>query len=126
MAPDDFQKEYLELLASGQEFDLYGYKPAGILADLQDANPQVVNIIKMRADKKVMSTKRCHKVERSKHLWQLTTDGGARFLYFQDGPRRFVFVLSSGKVKQKKFHNEIAQGEQRRNEYLKLKEGKVR
>ena len=129
MTFDEFRREYLDLLELGQEYDLYGYKPAAVLAYIVAANnPQVTSIIKMRAAKRAgeMSKKRCHKVMQSHHLWQLTTDGGARFLYFQDGPKRFIFVLASDKVKESKFHNQIATAEQLRIEYLHLKEGMIK
>lgn len=128
MTIDEFRAEYLDLLARGQEYDIYGYKPAGVLQYLQDADPQAVNIIRTRASTRFMSSKRCHKAMHSKSgaIWQLTTDGGARFLYFQDGPRHFVFVGASWKVKEKKFHIEVERAEQLRTEYLKIKEEKVR
>lgn len=73
-----------------------------------------------------MSKKRCHKAERSKEgLWQLTTDGGARFLYFQDSQRRLVVVSATGKMKEKKFHTEIATADKRKIEYLQLIKEKV-
>ncbi len=126
---DEFRLAYLDLLEEGQEYDLYGYKEASVLAYIEGANnPQVTNIIKTRAAKKAgdMSKKRCHKVMQSHHLWQLTTDGGARFLYFQDGPRRFIFVHASDKVKENKFNNDIARAEQLRIDYLQLKGGKLK
>ena|GEM_PF-908488 len=128
MTFDEFRLTYLDLLELGQEYDLYGYKKAAVLAYIEGANnPQVTSIIKMRAAKKAgeMSKKRCHKVKQSRELWQLTTDGGARFLYFQDGPKRFIFVHASDKVKENKFNNDIARAEQLRIEYLQLKEGKL-
>lgn len=126
---EEFRQAYLDLLEQGQEYDLYGYKPAEVLAYIEGANnPQVTGIIKMRAAKKAweVSKKRCHKVMQSNHLWQLTTDGGARFLYFQDDPKRFIFVHASDKVKESKFNNDIARAEQLRIEYLQLKEGKLK
>jgi hypothetical protein len=126
---EEFRLAYLDLLKIGQEYDLYGYKPAGVLAYIVSANnPQITNIVEMRAAKKAgeMSRKRCHKVMQSHHLWQLTTDGGARFLYFQDASRRFIFVSASDKVKESKFNIEIARAEQLRMDYLQLKEGKLK
>ena len=92
---------------------------------LQTADAQAVNIIEMRAAKTQMSSERCHKALRSEYLWQLTTNGGARFLYFRDGPRRLVIVGASFKVKEKKFHIEIDRADKLRAEYLQLKEGMV-
>jgi len=123
---NEFRVAYLDLLESGQAYDVYGYKPAGVLEYLQKADVQAVSIIRQRAARRDMSQQRCHKAMRSKHLWQLTTDGGARFLYFQDGPRHFVVVGASFKVKEKKFHIEIDRADQLRAEYLKLKEDNVR
>jgi hypothetical protein len=126
---DEFRLAYLDLLELGQEYDLYGFRKAAVLAYIAEANnPQVTTIFKMRAAKKSheISKKRSHKVMQSNHLWQLTTDGGARFLYFQDGPRTFIFVHASDKVKENKFNNEIGRAEQLRIEYLQLKEGKLK
>lgn len=123
MTEAEFQRQYLELLLEGQEYDLYGYKPAQVLAHLQKADAAAVNIIKRRANSSTMSTTRCHKAMTSEALWQLTTDNGWRFLYFQDGPRRFVFVGASTKVKQKKFRTEIKRAEKLWSEYLALKKG---
>ncbi len=126
MTWDEFQRDYLDLLQIGQEFDLYGYKPVGVPEYLQDASASTVSILRMRAGTKEMSKKRCHKAMKSKHLWQLTTDDGARFLYFQDGPRRFIFVGASRKVKESKFQLEVARADRLRAEYFELKEGKVK
>jgi hypothetical protein len=126
LTPDEFRNEYLDVLQRGQEYDLYGYKPAGVSEYLQTASASAVSIIRMRAEKRVMSTQRCHKVMRSKNLWELTTDDGARFLYFQDGPRQFIFVSATEKMKEKKFHIEIERAEQLRLDYLRLKEGKLK
>lgn len=60
-----------------------------------------------------------------KDCGRLTTDGGARFLYFQDGQRRLIVVSATGKMKEKKFHTEIATADNRKVEYLKLIKEKV-
>jgi hypothetical protein len=126
---DEFRIAYLDPLGKeGQEYDLYGYKPAGVLAYLQAASNSAVTILRMRAAKKntQMSSKRCHKTWRSEHLWQLTTDDGARFLYFRDGPKWLIFVSATDKMKENEFHNEITRADRHRLEYLQLKGEKVR
>lgn len=136
MTFDEFRLAYLDDLnlpsVKGQLFDIYGYKPAGVatfLNELNDIKEQVVNVLVTRICTPLvggMSKKRCHKAERSKEgLWQLTTDGGARFLYFQDSQRRLVVVSATGKMKEKKFHTEIATADKRKIEYLKLIKEKV-
>jgi hypothetical protein len=126
---DEFRIACLDLLHKGQEFEVWSYPKGGaVIAYYQGASSAAVSIIRMRGEKKygAMSTTRCHKVMSSKHLWELTTDDGARFLYFQDGVRCLVVVVASDKVKEKKFQIEIERAEQLRNQYLKLKEGKVK
>jgi hypothetical protein len=129
LAIDEFRKAYLDLLCEGQEYDLYGFKPAGVLAYLQTASNSAVTLIRMRAAKSntQMSSTRCHKAWKSEYLWQLTTDDGARFLYFRDGQRWLIFVSATDKMKEKEFYNEIKRADQRRLDYLRLKmEGKLR
>jgi hypothetical protein len=123
-----FASLHLEELERGQEYDLYGFKPVGVLAFLNDTHEikeQAHNILRQRAARQRLSSKRCKSVKRSQYLFELTTDGGARFLYFQDGPRRLIVVSSTYKMKEKKFHAEVERGERLRSEYLKLKEGLV-
>ncbi len=128
MKLDEFRIAYLDPLKLGPEYDLYGFKPAGVLAFTDTATASAISILVMRAAKKhgEMSRKRCHNAWRSDHLWQLTTDDGARFLYFQDGPRTLIFVSATYKMKEKEFYNEIKRAERLRLEYLQIKEGKVR
>lgn len=139
MTFDEFRLAYLDDLNlplgyKRKEFDVYGYRPAEVLKFLNDLNEirfQAINILVTRATVPLfgmsrMSTKRCHKVERSKHLWQLTTDGGARFLYFQDGQTRLIVVSATLKMKENKFHAEIDRADIRRIEYLELKERKIK
>lgn len=126
MTFEEFRLAYLDPLEKGSEFDLYGFKPAGVLEFMQTATNSAISILKMRAAKKhgEMSKVRCHLARRSGNLWQLTTSDGARFLYFQDGVRTLIFVSATYKMKEKEFHKELDRGDARRNDYLKLKEGK--
>lgn len=126
---EQFAVLYLHELERGQEFDLYGYQPAGVLAFLNESNEisaQAHNILRQRANRTRLSGRRCKNVERSDHLWELTTEGGARFLYFQDGPRRLIVVSATSKMKERRFHAEIDRADRLRSEYLKLKEGLLR
>jgi hypothetical protein len=113
----------------GQAFDVFCYPSEGeVRLYLQSASASALAILKMRAEKGhgQISKTRCHKAECSDHIWQLTTDDGARFLYFQDGPRRLVVVTASNKVKAKKFRIEVERADQLRLEYLELKKGHVK
>ncbi len=114
----------LDEVGRGQEYDLFGYKPAGVLRFLNehDKRAQAINILKTRASVQRMSGERCKKVVRSEHLWELSTMGGARFLYFRDGPRLMIFVSAMPKMKEKKFNAEIERADAFRREYLALKE----
>lgn len=126
---EEFRIAYLDLLHLGQEFELWAYPRGGsVLAYLQTASNAALSIIRMRGEKKIgmMSPARSKKVIRSKSLWELTTDDGARFIYFQDGPKHLVVVSASDKAKERKFNQEIERAEQVRSDYLKLKEGKVK
>lgn len=134
---DEFRLAYLDDLnlpeIKGQLFDIYGYKPAAVVVFLDELNEikaQAMNVLITRASTPLvggMSKKRCHKAERSKEgLWQLTTDGGARFLYFQDSPQRLIVVSATGKMKEKKFHGEIRTADLLKVEYLNLFKEKVK
>lgn len=131
MTFDQFCSAYLDDLSlldgigRGQEYDLYGYKPAGVLSFLNNLNEtkaQAHNILRTRASVQRMSNQRCKNAVRSDHLWELSTVGGVRFLYFRDGPRLLIVVSGTPKMKEKKFNAEIERADAFRSEYLILKE----
>lgn len=124
MTFDEFQIRYLDELHRGQEYEVYGYKPVRVMEFMNASHvkAQAVSIIRMRAESKTLSSKRCANVVRSRHLWELKTDGGVRFLYFQDGPRRLIVVSATYKMKEKKFNTEIDRAEQLRCTYVQQKE----
>jgi len=120
-----FVENYLELLKSGQAFDVYGLATLAVskfIDELELGKEQAINVIVQRAEREVLREPQCVKVKAFEHLWELRTRLGVRFIYFRDGSRVIVIVHASRKSKKSKFQGSDLQiAEQGRVAYFNEK-----